>query len=168
MLKEEILELIDEHNKENSDFIENDNAKIAKTDYFQVNEKKFEFEYFQTLNEHLTQPFEEFFEKYIEETELTGIAGFGVTNFWFQQYGKKDHHGWHIHNGNDISVVYYLELPEGTPTTSFKTAEGKEVSANAKEGDFIFFPSVAPHCSPENDSDERKTIISFNLRFTEQ
>ena len=167
MLKEELLESIDKHAEENSNFIENKTSKIAKTDFFVGNETRFESEYFQTIKEHLSQPFDEFFEKYIKETEVNvsgeEITGFDVTNFWFQQYGKKDHHGWHIHFGNDISVVYYLELPEGTPTTSFKTANGKDISANAKEGDFIFFPSVAPHCSPENLSDDRKTIISFNL-----
>lgn len=84
------------------------------------------------------------------------------SNYWFQQYTAKDYHGWHIHAGALFSCVYYVDMGEGTPRTSFNLM-GKEFEVEAKEGQVLIFPSFLLHCSKENKSEKLKTVISFNL-----
>ena len=38
---------------------------------------------------------------------------------------------------------------------------------NVEEGDIVMFPAMTPHQGPELKTDERKTIISFNIDFNE-
>jgi hypothetical protein len=85
-----------------------------------------------------------------------------ITNYWFQQYKKDDFHIWHTHGGCLFSSVYYVELAEDNPITTFKMGE-LEFKVPVKEGDIITFPSFLAHCSPINQSETIKTVISFNL-----
>lgn len=84
-------------------------------------------------------------------------------NIWFQQYQKNDHHLWHIHSGY-YSSIYYVELPEDTPKTCFRILD-KEIEFDVYEGCVLSFPAIAVHQSKPNQSEERKTIISFNTKF---
>ena len=84
-------------------------------------------------------------------------------NIWFQQYEKNDCHSWHIHTGY-YSNIYYVELPEGSPKTCFKIFD-KEIEFDVYEGCVISFPAIAVHQSKQNQSDNRKTVISFNTKF---
>ena len=83
---------------------------------------------------------------------------------WFQQYERNDEHDWHYHGDCNLSSIYYVELPEGTPITKFSMF-GREFSVNVKEGCILSFPSLYPHCSPMNESLDRKSVISFNLNI---
>ena len=77
-------------------------------------------------------------------------------------------HPWHTHASN-FTGVYYLEYPEGSPSTeviSPYTGE-KHCLDMASEGDFIVFPSHWIHSSGIPMGEGRKTIISFNFDMDE-
>lgn len=80
---------------------------------------------------------------------------------WFQQYEKHDIHSWHVHGECNLSSIFYVELPGGTPNTQFSIF-GKQFEVNVEEGDILTFPSFYTHCSPSSKSEKRKSIISFN------
>lgn len=83
--------------------------------------------------------------------------------YWFQQYGVGDYHGWHHHGNAMFSNVYYLELPDGSAATSFFT-DGKEVSIPVEEGCILSFPTSLLHRSKPNES-KRKSVIVVNTSF---
>jgi hypothetical protein len=84
-----------------------------------------------------------------------------LTNFWYQQYEHLDYHHWHIHPSCLFSSVYYLELPEGSSGTEFKTPQSS-FKISAREGEILTFPSSVFHRSSANQSARRKTIIAAN------
>ena len=93
-----------------------------------------------------------------------GYTKVQVSRLWYQQYGKNQTHGWHQHARN-YTGVYYLEYPEGAEPTQFLFTEDlhKTFSIKVKEGDIILFPSYVIHRSAPLQTDERKTIISWNM-----
>ena len=58
--------------------------------------------------------------------------------------------------------MYYLEFPENAPPTILNNNDEIKIP-NVEEGDIVMFPAMTPHQGPELKTDERKTIISFNL-----
>jgi len=84
-----------------------------------------------------------------------------IDNTWFQQYTKSNSHGWHNHTKTNFTNVYFVELP-------FKNL-GTEIldhkDLNLKEGDLLTFSAHLYHRSPENFTNKRKTVISFNSNF---
>jgi hypothetical protein len=84
-----------------------------------------------------------------------------LSNFWYQQYEHLDYHNWHIHPSILFSSVYYLELPEGSSGTEFKTPQ-TTFRVEVKEGEILTFPSIFFHRSTPNKSTGRKTIIASN------
>ena len=149
-IKGQLLSLIESSNKE---IIENDKEKI-KTDWYLSNQSK---EYSKT--------FIHFFEEqnfYIFKQMDYDRLDYGKA--WFQQYELGGEFQWHRHACSTWNVVYYLELPDGTPTTEFKNPLNGEVfTVDAKEGDVVIFPSMLFHRSPVNLTDKRKTIIALNI-----
>lgn len=87
-----------------------------------------------------------------------------VHELWFQQYAKSSQHGWHVH-GQNWTNVYYLDMPNGTPKTQFINPFDQTTICefDVKEGDVLTFPSYVIHRAPRNDSDDVKTIISWNM-----
>jgi hypothetical protein len=91
-----------------------------------------------------------------------------ITNAWFQQYKNTDRHDWHTHTNCHFTSVFYLELPEKRYSTQiFNSFTKKIIKVNVKEGDILTFPSYLNHRSIVNNSNKRKTIISFNSNFDE-
>ena len=72
-----------------------------------------------------------------------------IKAIWFQQYLKDEIHQWHIH-GENYTGVYYLN---------------KHI-VDAEEGDIVIFPSFLIHQSPKLINSNKKSIISFNIEFT--
>jgi len=107
----------------------------------------------------IVHPFLDVFFKELSETFKS--SKILTHNFWFQQYNENDYHSWHTHSECTYSSVYYVELPYKTATT-FKS-NGAEFQVEVEEGDYIVFPSCLEHCSKENKSNNRKTVISINL-----
>lgn len=93
-----------------------------------------------------------------------GAAGYGVINYWFQQYKKGDYHGWHTHPESMYSCIYYVDMPLNTETV-FKIGD-KEVKFEISEGDIIAFPNCFLHCSKPNPTNKVKTVIAFNAFVT--
>jgi len=84
-----------------------------------------------------------------------------LTQIWFQRYAKGDYHGLHTHGNCTFSNVYFIDLPKGTPITSFSFLN-KEYEISIDEGDIITFPGHIHHQSKPNNQDEIKTSIAFN------
>jgi len=87
-----------------------------------------------------------------------------VEKSWFQQYGNKSGHQWHMHSQTNFTNVYFLELPDESLKTSLKVGE-KEYEYDIKEGQIITFPASIRHRSKYNNTNKRKTVISFNSDF---
>jgi hypothetical protein len=85
-----------------------------------------------------------------------------LENYWFQQYEKGDWHGKHIHSNCLFSSVYYVELPEGSSKTTFRTPQ-QDFQIDINEGEIITFPAIFFHESKENKSEKRKTVIAANF-----
>jgi hypothetical protein len=81
---------------------------------------------------------------------------------WFQQYAKNDFHDWHVHSNALYSAVYFLDVDDNTPTTTFRVKDDI-IEHEVKEGEIIVFPSSILHCSKPNKSEKLKTVIAFNL-----
>jgi hypothetical protein len=100
-----------------------------------------------------------------ECTREIGFNTLHMHNLWFQQYVKGNKHDWHTHAEN-YSGVYYLEMSEGSPGTEIYDGE-RVIRPKVLEGDLCIFPSTAIHRAPVFETDDRKTIISFNLELKE-
>jgi hypothetical protein len=85
-----------------------------------------------------------------------------IGNYWFQQYAKGDYFDWHVHDGCMFSNVYYVDLQGSTPKTTFSLG-GEEFCIDSEEGSILTFPSFLIHRSGSNQSDNVKTVISFNV-----
>ncbi len=88
---------------------------------------------------------------------------FFISQAWYQQYKKMNYYFYHDHPGVRWAVVYYLELPSDGPKTEFEDFLGKSHTPDVKEGDMLVFPGWMKHRSPPNKSNDRKTVIAFNI-----
>tara|TARA_R110000803_G_C11807763_1_gene300271 strand:+ start:65 stop:607 length:543 start_codon:yes stop_codon:yes gene_type:complete len=84
-----------------------------------------------------------------------------IDNVWYQQYEKNDTHGWHSHIRTQFTNVYYVELPDTSVKTEIAGVEDIEI----REGDILSFPAYLFHRSNINQSNQRKTVISFNTSY---
>ena len=93
------------------------------------------------------------------------VENIDLESVWYQQYIKKDTHGWHIHPESNISFVYNLELESSHSSTEFYDRKNKQiVQLEVNEGDILTFPSYLIHRSAPLIG-KRKTIISGNYNF---
>lgn len=102
-------------------------------------------------------------EKEIKKLDL--VYGIRVSNWWYQQYYNTDTHAWHRHEGATYSCVYYVELPKDAPSTLLRNPLDIDqiFTTKAVEGQVLIFPAIFSHCSPPNQSQQRKTIVAFNI-----
>ncbi len=155
-IKDTLLSLIDvaDYKSPNSEVAEVD---ITKTDWH--NSTNPNRPWFQYIKDHITPHMTDMYRS-------LGYGGFTLNEIWFQQYLSSSKHGWHSHSAN-YTNVYYVELPEGTPRTVIvEPATKKHIELEVNEGDVVCFPSFVLHKAPENKSDKRKTIVSFNTNLT--
>jgi hypothetical protein len=150
-IKNTLLELIEKAPSMNI----NDNCdQISKSDFY-IKDFKKEYADFVTphIKDFLTVSLKSF-----------NIGGFMIKNIWFQQYRKNDIHKWHTHPNSHFACVYYVDMPDNNQKTLIKEFGSDElIKYDANEGDIIMFPAFLSHSSPVINSDNRKTIISFNL-----
>ena len=130
--------------------------KITKTDWYV--DGKIQRNYLQFVFPHLHTHM-------IELMRELGQGNFSYSEFWYQQYYTTDKHRWHQHLGCSWASVYYVELSKDAPRTLIKNPFNKQeiIIPELEEGDILSFPGFLWHCSPENTSNERKTIIAFNV-----
>ena len=102
-----------------------------------------------------------------------------VTESWFNQYIAESgsDHPWHHHADSarkageknpsiHLASIYYVELPDRSLTTILKGPEtGEEIIPDVKEGQILTFASDILHKSPRNLTNNRKTVIPFNIMF---
>ena len=94
------------------------------------------------------------------------------TDMWFQQAYQGHNHGIHNHEHSGWSAIMYVEFdPRFHSATQFYSPwlnpwngrlEVFEPPVN--EGQLIIFPSTIAHEALANNTDKRRTIVSFNLR----
>ena len=120
--------------------------------------KQFERKYLDYFYNNILSPMME------EQRKYYNCQRWTVERCWFQQYGNKSEHLWHNHPLTNFANVYFLELPEENLKTTLKVGE-KEYEYDVKEGQIITFPASIRHCSKSNNTNNRKTVISFNSDF---
>lgn len=153
-IKSNLLHLIE---KESFDGNSNENDQISATDFFVKDNMKYEYYQFikPLIAEHMTEVFRGF-----------EVQGFAIGNMWAQQYNLNDTHHWHIHGSCHFTNVYLIELPNNELTTEIRSLDGNSLlEYTAVEGDIITFPSYLYHRSPKNTTEQRKTVISFNMNL---
>ena len=150
-LKEKILSLIEKMGKFS---IETNDSKIYNTDYFTSSE--IHRPYFEIVWPILENHNQKLFE-YLKLPHTAIITD----NYWCQQYSKGDYHSRHAHGTCNFSNVYYVNLSSDNPKTTF-IYEDKKFEIPVAEGDIITFPSYLQHESLPNESNNIKTVISFN------
>ena len=153
-IKSNILGLIDEY-EQNGDCPD----AVTKTDFYDDTLKSLP-NYFNVLGQNANLLWQDICNKY-------WVSDFNVIGSWFQQYYCKDFHGWHIHPNSNISISYFLELPDSKYSTEFIDTETNSIfQSNVEEGDVVIFPSHIIHRSPLiTDSNVRKTTIAINLNL---
>jgi hypothetical protein len=94
------------------------------------------------------------------------------TDMWFQTALKGNSHGLHNHGHSGWSSVIYVEFnPQHHTPTKFISPFNNPWNGNlvdfmpeVQEGDMIIFPSTIAHEAMPNESNVKRTIISYNLR----
>ena len=153
--KNKLLSLI---NKMQLSSINNNKDVISKTDWNLPKEIKREYINF----------FYKMVTPYMDNMAVKlKCKSWNISNAWYQVYKKQDTHGWHIHENNNYTNVYYLDLPEQNIKTQLYDVKDNKIidEIQIEEGHLFTFPAHIIHRSPPNISDKTKTIISFNSNF---
>lgn len=138
-----------------------------KTDYhYQVKENLFFY------NKHLADILEIELQSFCD---CIGVKSGTVTNAWFETSVRNAHHGIHNHGGNGYSAVCFVEYnPEQHTATRFLSPSLSALdnepligSPEVEEGDILFFPSNVPHYTLPVESDEVRSILSWNMRIND-
>lgn len=134
-----------------------------KTDFFHNDKQQIFPKYYDTvvaaLNPYLSK--------------ISDQVGFQIeiTSMWYQQAMRGQYHQTHNHGAVGMSCVWYLEFdPAVHSATTFYCPFGDPITGdltqntpNVREGDFVVFPSFLLHEQQANDSDKRRSIVSFNI-----
>jgi len=106
----------------------------------------------------------------MELGQSLGVPAVGVGPIWAQRYWRGHYMNPHTHGPRGYSAILYAELNDDHPCTEFLSPfkdfyGGNDLVYNpeVKEGDVIFFPSSLYHHAPPHDSDNHRTIFSFNM-----
>ena len=154
MLKNEVLAAID--NMPNLNINDSEACKVTKTDWnYNKHEER---EYWSIIEQDIHKTLLECF-------NLIHLDGWKYGNCWFQQYYKNDVHDWHRHPESAYSCIYYVELPDNSPRTVFRNPINlnETITPDVKEGQILIFPATLYHTSPPSETDNRKTVIAFNI-----
>ena len=95
-----------------------------------------------------------------------------VPDYWFNQYNPNSNseHPFHCHWDdechNNLTSIYYVELEDKSLRTIVThPLTKKEIAPPVKEGQILTFDATLWHRSPQNSTDTRKTVVSFNTNF---
>ena len=150
-LKQPLLETLDravgEHLQGHTDDISKCDWETGRFDYEREWVKLFQPDLFEHLHKWLA---------------VIKYDTFNIGEIWFQQYAKGGKHAWHTHS-NNFTNVYYVNLPEDAQTEWINPLTKDTHTFNVHEGDIVTFPSWVIHRAPVNNTEETKTIISWNM-----
>ena len=135
--------------------VETPSQSLLDTDWYMPREMP--RMYLETVGPILDQYNRELFNK----LEIKDQSALHISQIWYQRYAKGDFHSMHTHGNCTFSNVYFLDLPEGAPATTFRFM-GKDYTVDVEEGDVITFPGHIQHESKPNASRFIKTSIAFN------
>tara|TARA_A100001234_G_C12521676_1_gene340529 strand:+ start:158 stop:718 length:561 start_codon:yes stop_codon:yes gene_type:complete len=93
-------------------------------------------------------------------------------SMWTQIYYKGQEHEVHNHGALGWSCIVFLKfnpiIHKATkfyaPFNNFNSGAMLEYQPEVLEGDMIWFPSMLPHTSQLQESEEERVILSFNLK----
>lgn len=147
----------------------------SKGDWFYKEKNKIFYEYIHKMVENL------FYESYDHPGELS----FGIRGCWININPSGGYNVSHTHPQCDYAGVFYVNIPEScsspivfdnpsshsdSPTfrmysDNFKDTYGiySEVNLMPSEGTMVVFPSSIRHFVDENDSDDNRISIAFNI-----
>jgi cupin superfamily acireductone dioxygenase involved in methionine salvage len=152
--KKNILSLINKMPK--SSYLRRD-CKVYNTDWNLPKEIKREYaDYF--YKEIAKDYMNWFLEKY-------NLTNYEIHNIWYQQYLKNNFHSYHTHSGCNLTNIYFIEAPIKEMITDVIDLDNKKINLKCKEGQIISFPAFLLHRSNVNNTNLRKTIMSFNSSF---
>ena len=102
------------------------------------------------------------------QTDITGLNyKHNIMHMWYHQMQKSDYITWDNHQFCQWSGVYFIEIPDPKYITEFLDPHTQEViQPDAKAGDMIIFPSWLLHRAPKMETNERKSIIAWNMDVT--
>jgi|TARA_R110002020_G_scaffold30805_4_gene96770 uncharacterized protein (TIGR02466 family) len=98
---------------------------------------------------------------------------------WFNVYKKYDYQEYHDHQGEDISVVYFLKGSKKTGDLIFKSPEipgvfslfdpnnhltFKHVRIKPEQGLLVLFKSNLIHCVDQNKTNETRMSLAYNFK----
>lgn len=138
-----------------------------KTDYhYQVKEG------LRFYNKHLTDILEIELQTFCNCIDVTSVA---VTNSWFETSQRNAYHGIHNHGGFGYSAVCFVEYNSEKHTATRFVSPSLSASINeplirvpkVEEGDILFFPSNLSHYTEPTESDEIRSVLSWNLRIND-
>jgi uncharacterized protein (TIGR02466 family) len=99
---------------------------------------------------------------------------------WANVYKNKDYQEFHIHAGNTISAVYYVDVPSGSgdivwkspiepdmlpikDITAYNDLSYKTCFYSPKPGDLIIFRSYLSHMVKQGTNDAERISVAFNF-----
>ena len=169
--KSELLKIFDADDNSNEGMAQ-DGGVISdiKTDYFSNAEKQRYPSYYHLVTKALDKNLRHYCQKRMLKYTERGIK-ISINQMWYQQAARGHYHPMHTHGAIGMSCIWYVEFnPAVHGGTSFTapfhdpiTGELINEELKVKEGDFVIFPSFLLHEQTPNNSDERRSIISFNL-----
>ena len=126
---------------------------------------------------HINNHIKDVFENYGWVFDTSKIK---CTSMWAIINKKGNFNIEHTHSNNYLSAAYYVKAPENCGNFKAsnpniisrniypKSNQSTELNSNSasikiREGDLIIFPAYLPHSVEENNSNEDRVIISFNL-----
>jgi len=93
-----------------------------------------------------------------------------LDDIWSVSYGKGDYHSPHNHGSTGLSGILYLDMPEGSPVTSYiqpwndyQTDNTIYYPIHVVEGTIVVVPQFVTHFSPPNKAKTKKRIISWDM-----
>ena len=103
-----------------------------------------------------------------------------ITQSWLNYTDKHEHHHKHNHWNSLISGVLYIDCIEGNDTIQFyrdhyetihmqpknyNLFNSQDWTVKVKPGDILLFPSSLSHMVPQNETDNLRISLSFNVWF---
>ena len=85
-----------------------------------------------------------------------------IVNLWAMVYSKGDYAKWHHHGKNILSMVYYVDVDDGTTPIEFNGTNGT-ITVFPKRGDLIIFDSSLTHRVPKVSNHSPRVVIASNL-----
>ena len=113
------------------------------------------------------------------------FGGKSIERSWINCHNKGGYTGEHLHHGINLACVCYLKVPDNSgglqiknPLSAYDTGEPKIETyysddynwstINVKSNDVIFFPGWLLHRTEPNQVDEKRYVMSINVKHVDK